>query len=127
LGGHIIAALSTETVHHLRTGRFRGLAVHSEKRLKEFPDIPTFAEIVGVELTAPNYMGLCAPAGLHPVVLNKLYTAFKKAYEDPSFQELVAKKLKLVPALLDPESTKKMVLRDFDDQRKVIKKLGFIK
>jgi tripartite-type tricarboxylate transporter receptor subunit TctC len=127
LGGHIIAALSTETVHHLRTGKFRGLVAHSEKRLKEFTDIPTFSEIVGFDLHTPNYMGLCAPAGLHPVVLNKLYTAFKKAYENPSFQELVGKKLKLEPSMLDPDSTKKMVLRDFDEQREIIKKLGFIK
>jgi len=71
-------------------------------------------------------MGLVAPKGLPPLVLKKLFDAFKRAFEDPSFQEFMAK-LYLPTVFKDSEAFKEMVFKDFDSQGRVLKELGLIK
>jgi tripartite-type tricarboxylate transporter receptor subunit TctC len=125
LGGHLDGAITPDFVPHIQSGKVRGLAVQPEKRMKAVPDIPTFLEL-GYKVESPNYTGICAPQGLHPVVLKKLFDAFKKAYEDPSFQEFMAK-IYLPTVFRDSGSFKEMVFKDFDSQGRVLKELGLIK
>jgi len=125
LGGHIDAGIAAEMPTQVRAGRVRGLAVQGEKRMEQFPDIPTFFEL-GYKVEAPLWIGLCAPKGLDPRIHKKLYDAFKKAYEDPSFIELLGT-LYCTPNFKDSESFKALVLKDFDAQGRVLKELGMAK
>ncbi len=125
LGGHLDAAITPDFIPYIKAQKVRGLAAQTEKRLEDVPDIPTFAEL-GYKVESPNWMGLVAPKGLDPRILKKLFEAFKKAYEDPSFQELMVK-FYLPPVFRDPESFKALVLKDFETQGKVLKELGFAK
>ena len=125
LGGHIDGGIAAETPSQVKAGRFRGLAVQGEKRMEPFPDIPTFFEL-GYKVEAPLWIGLCAPKSVDTQIVKKLHDAFKKAYEEPSFKELLVT-LYCTPIFRDPESFKAMVLRDFDAQGRVLKELGFAK
>ena len=45
LGGHVSAAMSYSTLAIQQKGKMRMLAVATEKRLPQFPDVPTFSEL----------------------------------------------------------------------------------
>ena len=57
---------------HVRSGKLRGLAVTSVRRLAGVPDLPTMIEagMPGFEVTA--WFGLMAPAGTPPAVIAKI-------------------------------------------------------
>ena len=122
LGGHIDAVLTSETIPHVRAGKLRALAVQTENRHEQFPDLPTFKEL-GYTRDPVIWFGLFAPKGLHPVVVKKLQDTFKMAYDDPSFKELCYK-LDLVPVYRDSESFKAVVHRDFDINAQLLKQFG---
>ena len=89
-------------------------------------DVPTFYEL-GYQVESPLlWIGLIGPGGMDPRILKKLSDAFKKAYEDPFFQELLAT-LVQTPMYKDSESFKQQVLGDFDLQGKITKQMGLIK
>jgi tripartite-type tricarboxylate transporter receptor subunit TctC len=62
--------------------RVRALGVASDKRLKQFPDIPTIAETVpGYELTA--WVGSFVPSATRRPIVERLNTEFRKALDHP--------------------------------------------
>jgi tripartite-type tricarboxylate transporter receptor subunit TctC len=85
LGGHVEAASqTTEWKKHVEAGRLRLLAVYGEKRMSDFPAVPTLLEM-GYNITAPSLICIVGPRGLSPQVVETLHGAFKKAMEDPDF------------------------------------------
>jgi tripartite-type tricarboxylate transporter receptor subunit TctC len=85
LGGHVEAvSQTTEWKKHVESGRLRLLAVYGEKRMKEFPNVPTLLEL-GYGITAPSLICIIGPKGLLPQIVETLHGAFKKAMEDPDF------------------------------------------
>ena len=123
LGGHVDGSMAAELAPHAVSGGVRALAFAGEKRLESLPNVPTFAEL-GYKLESPLWLGLAAPKGVDPRIIKKLHDAFKKGYEDRSFQEL-CKTLVMTPIYRGPEAFKEMVARDFDGQARIMKKLGF--
>jgi len=85
LGGHVEASSqTTEWKKHVEAGRLRLLAVYGEKRMSDFPAVPTLLEM-GYNITAPSLICIVGPKGLSPQVVETLHGAFKKAMEDPDF------------------------------------------
>lgn len=122
LGGHVKAALAAEVASHARTGECRPLAVASAKRLASLPSVPTFAEL-GVKIDPPLWLGFAGPAGLPDAIVKKLDQAVAKALKDPGVLQ-VLEQFVLTPVYRDHEEFKKLVLRDFDRERELIKELG---
>jgi tripartite-type tricarboxylate transporter receptor subunit TctC len=125
LGGHVAAALSDMMVPHIKAGKARPLAILGGQRIADFLDVPTFYEL-GYKLEFPLWMGLMAPKGVHPLILSKFSDAFKKAYDDPSFQRYLTS-LYFRPFFKDSESFKTIVFRDYDASGQLIKQLGLVK
>jgi tripartite-type tricarboxylate transporter receptor subunit TctC len=74
----------------MRGGKVRALAVTSAKRHPAVPEIPTMAEFLpGFEIT--SWGGICGPAGLPPVVVEKLSALSKKALDSPAAKEAFEK------------------------------------
>jgi tripartite-type tricarboxylate transporter receptor subunit TctC len=59
-------------VGHIGGGRLRALAVTSEKRSALMPDVPTLSEAGVEDVQADAWMGMVAPAGTAPAILDKL-------------------------------------------------------
>ncbi len=69
---------------HIRAGTLNLVAVTAPGRLPGFPAVPTIGETIkGYDFASE--MGVLAPAGLPPAVLNKLSAAIKQASESPDF------------------------------------------
>ena len=64
----------------VRAGQIKPIIVTTEKRLPDFPDTPTMAELGMPELNANYWGALFAPAATPPAVLSKLHEAISKAH-----------------------------------------------
>ena len=114
------------SIGHIRGGKLRPLAVTSDKRVPELPDVPTVRElgIKGLEdFGYATYTGLFGPAKMPPAVLNKLHDAMVKVLTDP----VVIKKFADLTAAARP-STPDELAAVFEKEDRVvvplIKKLG---
>ncbi|MDR3159051.1 MAG: tripartite tricarboxylate transporter substrate binding protein [Zoogloeaceae bacterium] len=76
----ISAGLATS---HVRAGKLRPLAVSYDKRLKNYPEIPTVGELGYPEASVLPWTGIFAPAGTPAPLLNRLASELKKALQDP--------------------------------------------
>jgi tripartite-type tricarboxylate transporter receptor subunit TctC len=74
IAGHVTVTSTTLTTAatQIKAGKARALAVSSAKRIPEFPDVPTFAELGYPELTASIWFSLSGPAGMPPDIVNRL-------------------------------------------------------
>jgi len=92
VGAHVDACnLSPpEGVPQIKAGLLRCIAVFSETRMKEFPDVPTAKE-QGVNFVLGQWRGLAVPKGTDPAKVRVLHDAFKAAMEDPALIKLAKK------------------------------------
>jgi tripartite-type tricarboxylate transporter receptor subunit TctC len=92
VGGHVNACnLSPpEGVPQLAAGQLRCLAVFTEKRMKEFPDVPTAKE-QGLDFVMGQWRGLAVPHGTPADRIKVIHDAFKSTMEDPDLKKLANK------------------------------------
>jgi tripartite-type tricarboxylate transporter receptor subunit TctC len=76
----------------IQQGKVRALAVTTETRAKDLPDVPTMTESGLPQLTLTFSAGVLAPAGTPPAIVERLNAAFNEALKSP---ELVASMAKL--------------------------------
>lgn len=89
LTGEVEATAQTaEWAPFVKEGRMRLLATFGTKRAEAFPDTPALSEF-GVKFDPPNMLGLVGPDGMSPQVVARLHDAFRKAMDDPKFQEAI--------------------------------------
>jgi tripartite-type tricarboxylate transporter receptor subunit TctC len=86
LGGHVnaVSVSPPEGIAHVKAGKLRIIALFSEKRMPDFPNVATVRE-QGVDFAMGQWRGLAAPKGTPPGVIRILHDAFKKGMEDPTF------------------------------------------
>lgn len=85
---------------HLTSNQLRALAVLSDKRFPVLPDVPTAKEL-GYDVSASQMMGVLAPKGTPPEVVETLAKALGNMVEDPSFVTM-AKKMDIPPTFMEP-------------------------
>lgn len=96
LGSHIDLAESNLTQKgKAAAGHMRFLAIATEKRSPEIPDVPTLKE-VGVDVEYAVNRGLLAPKGTPADVLAKLRSACQAATAEAGFHDAMAKQGTLV-------------------------------
>lgn len=74
---------------HVKGDRLRLLAVSTQKRAKEFPNVPTIAEAVP-GLVVPGINSLMAPVGTPPAILDQLNAKVREILSDPAVAERFA-------------------------------------
>lgn len=67
----------------IEAGSIRPLAVAAPARVKQLPDVPTYAEVGYPQLNTPSWFGLAAPANVPADILDTLNKAVGKALSDP--------------------------------------------
>jgi tripartite-type tricarboxylate transporter receptor subunit TctC len=84
LGGHVNIAFLTlgTTRSHIEAGTMRALAVASNRRLKEFPNLPTTVEKGHPELNLKVWVGFFAPIKTPAAAQKRLAAALSEALKD---------------------------------------------
>lgn len=74
---------------HVKTGRLKAIAVTSAKRSAALPDLPTVAEggVPGFEVD--GWVGMFAPAGTPPPIVERVHSEVVKVLRRPDVNELV--------------------------------------
>jgi tripartite-type tricarboxylate transporter receptor subunit TctC len=72
-----------------RTGKMRVLAVTSPKRLTAAPELATAAELGMPGLTVTGSIGLLAPTGTPPAIIEQIAQASRKALAEPAYQQVL--------------------------------------
>jgi tripartite-type tricarboxylate transporter receptor subunit TctC len=75
------------SIQHIRSGRFRALAVTSGQRAPELPDVPTMAEAGIPNMVVTAWFGLFAPAGTPQPVIERIQQAVATILRSPEIQK----------------------------------------
>jgi tripartite-type tricarboxylate transporter receptor subunit TctC len=90
-GGHVMLGSSGTSIRPLvDAGKARFLNVWTAKRVTFLPEIPTLQDL-GYPYVIDSPWGLAGPKGMDPKVVAKIHDAFKKALEDKSVIESLAR------------------------------------
>jgi tripartite-type tricarboxylate transporter receptor subunit TctC len=87
LGGHVMVASTSFTGFnpYLRARKVRLLAVTTEERMENYPDVPTLKELGYSTLVLVPYHVIIGPKNIEKSIVSRLVDAFKKGMEAPSF------------------------------------------
>jgi len=86
LGGHVSATMSYSTLAIQQKGKMRMLAVATEKRLPQFPDVPTFREL-GLNWVDGAYRGIGVPKSTPPAVRKQVSDMMESINKDPEHRK----------------------------------------
>lgn len=86
IGGRVDSMMGTPTsmLSALKNGQIRPLAITSEERSAEFPDIPTFKELGFPQVTYIIYISLVTRAGISKDMRVDIATTFNAVKNDPA-------------------------------------------
>jgi tripartite-type tricarboxylate transporter receptor subunit TctC len=122
LGGHVtFQAGAGESVPYVKQGQLRFLALIDEKRLKEFPSVPTLKEL-GYDIYNESIFMFAAPKGTPQPIIDKLDEALKKGMADPEFLA-VMDKVEFEPIYRNSAATKKYLQEAYERIGKLITEL----
>jgi tripartite-type tricarboxylate transporter receptor subunit TctC len=127
IGGQIpmgMPGVTGQVLELHRTGKLRILAITSSKRLVAAPDLPTAAESGFPMLIVRGSIGLLAPAGLPPEIINQIAQATRRVAADPAWQEMLIES-GIEPIVdSDPEQFRRSLAADVALWSPVVKALG---
>jgi tripartite-type tricarboxylate transporter receptor subunit TctC len=128
LGGHVDMATSTLATFgpSIKAGKVRALAVTSESRHPEFPEIPTTADLGHPYISFYPWIGLLAPAGIPAAVQEILVSAVEKAFKNPDVISRAAK-ANVTVRYKGPEEYRKLIAEDTQSLTKVAREANLIK
>jgi tripartite-type tricarboxylate transporter receptor subunit TctC len=69
--------------------RMRALAVATDKRLPQLPDVPTFGELGVKDMEVSNWFGIVAPKGTPAPIVAKLNQAINRALKEPGLAQRI--------------------------------------
>src|SRR5688572_1679918 len=98
MGGHIDAAVENpnEIVAQIEAGKAKNLAVAAQQRLKDAPDVPTFAER-GYKFYWEQMRGVIGPAGMTPEAVKWWQDTLKKVVATDKWKTQYIKRNLLTP------------------------------
>ncbi|MBT5032718.1 MAG: tripartite tricarboxylate transporter substrate binding protein [Proteobacteria bacterium] len=70
----------------LQAGSLRLLATFSDRRLSQFPDLPTVQEL-GYDVVVRKFRGIAAPKGLAPEIIDQWEQAIQAVLNNPEYKE----------------------------------------
>jgi tripartite-type tricarboxylate transporter receptor subunit TctC len=84
LAGHADASFQNlnAVIGHIKGGKLKALAVTSDKRVPQLPQVPTMAEAGVKDVEVYSWQAVAAPKGLPKEVKEKLHSALVAALND---------------------------------------------
>lgn len=131
-GPAILALLSGEismeisgtagSMGHIKSGRFRAIAVTGAKRTPVLPDVPTMIES-GIPVEGTAWYSVVAPAGTPTLIVNQLRDAVIYAVESPRVSQLLLER-GAVPETSTPEELRDLISSEIVKWAEVIQLSG---
>jgi tripartite-type tricarboxylate transporter receptor subunit TctC len=92
LGGQVMVSFPgiAGMLGHIKTGKLRALAVTSANRSPQLPDVPTIGESAVPGYTAYVWLGLLAPKGTPPPIIDKLHRELLSTMAVPEVRSYMA-------------------------------------
>lgn len=112
----------SSAIGQIRAKTVLPVAVSSEKRLPDYPDVPTLREL-GYNLVADSWFGLSGPPGLPREIVEKLNAAVNATMKKPEVLARLANDGVTINAMT-PEQFTKLVDDDIAKWEPVVKKVG---
>jgi tripartite-type tricarboxylate transporter receptor subunit TctC len=109
---------------HIKSGKFKALAVTSAKRAPPLPEVPTTGEVGYPKVISDNWYGLVAPAGTPPTVLKRIHEASVAALRSPALIEQFAN-VSGIPTPVTPEEYAAFLGEEQGRWSTIIKAIGF--
>ena len=112
----------SEVLPHVQSNRVRPIAVSSDKRTTQLPQLPTIGETVkGYEFI--SWMGTFVPAGTPKPIVDRLSAELKRAVADPSVATNLSSQ-SLDPMYMLPEEFSRLLKSEYDKYENVVKISG---
>jgi len=91
IGGHVDVGFKTalSAIPSMENGSLRPLAIASDKRLAQIPDVPTMAEAGMPDFEVVSWNGLFAPAGTPEYVVEKLNKTVNDIIKTPEIRSRI--------------------------------------
>ena len=75
----VTVGVVNQLIPHIRAGKLKALGVTTRKRLAQMPDVPTLDEAGVPGYESEIWLGLAAPAGTPPAIIEQINQAVRKA------------------------------------------------
>lgn len=126
IGGHTQAVAQTipDIFPHAQAGKLRLLLVLSNKRLSDFPNVPTILE-KGYGFDTFSSLNVFGSKGLPEPIRQKLEVSFRNGMKDSSFIETL-KKIGAEPSFMTGKEFASSWRSQYDEMGKTLKALGLV-
>jgi tripartite-type tricarboxylate transporter receptor subunit TctC len=113
LSGHIQMTIlaKASALPHVQTGKLKALAVTSEARWAELPDVPTMHDSGFTDFRAYQWFGLLAPAHTPATVIDKLNASISDGLRSDELGSALAK-LGLEAKIQTPQELRQLLLAE---------------
>jgi tripartite-type tricarboxylate transporter receptor subunit TctC len=110
-------------IGQIKSGKLRPIAVTSDKRVDDLPQVPTVAEAGYKGFDAVTWFGILGPAGLPKEIVAKLNADIGKALRDPAVQKKLGDQgADIAPST--PEAFAKLIQDDIGRWGRIVKESG---
>lgn len=113
----------TAPLQFIKAGRVRALAVSSNKRIAQLPDVPTLAELGHPGMADYTWIGVFLPAATPAPIVQKLYEAVQRGAQNPDTAARLAG-LAFEPIAEPPARTAEYIRAEVAKWGKVVRDTG---
>jgi tripartite-type tricarboxylate transporter receptor subunit TctC len=122
---HFEVASVVLALPHIKDGTVKPLAVFTEKRVAELPDVPTIAEAGFAQATYAPWFGIYVPSTTPNALVGKIHDAINKALENPDLQKQLATATVDIPGKpMSLEALAALMKADYEKLTKVVSTAG---
>ena len=125
LGGQIPVSIDSvlASAPHIKAGKLKPLATFAQKRLPNFPNVPTMGEAGYPNASIDSWLLFLAPPKLNPEVHKKLNDTFAELAKRPDIVQKIVE-LNLVPHHDDGAQTQAHIERELKEMKDIAAKAG---
>jgi tripartite-type tricarboxylate transporter receptor subunit TctC len=126
LGGHVEVTYDAFGKHipHIASGKMRPLLL--SKKMPEYPNIPTIAELGYKQSLLSGWFALFAPVGIPAEAKKFLISAIEKAVKDPESKSRI-EELGYIADYKSPEEIRRLMIEDYETANALAAKMGLRK